>query len=960
MLSRNYFLHGRYRIVRPLGRGGFGHVYEALDDKLDCIVAIKERRAELKAEKLRRAFEREAKLLANLRHFALPKVTDHFVEGDGQFLVMEFVEGDDFARLLSKRRVPFTAEEIFPWTDDILKALEYLHTQDEPVIHRDIKPANLKLTERGEVFLLDFGLAKGYAGSMPSPETGQRSSSVHGYTEAYAPLEQLHRAGTDERSDIYSLGATLYHLLTGRLPVSAGQRYRNLDLSGKDLFPPAHEVNSTLPVPVSLIISKAMSLQARERFATATQMRASLIAARDEIERTARQALEESISLSSEQATHDHQEHHREAVPSTMPSSTIPRANFTVKPELGRLLFEQSPSPLPSHDPVASSQAESQGSWPSQLSSHSTDSLWPSSVGIGESTVLDDQDGTQLQDSLLEAEPELAEVSTVLQAAVVAETGQQGSDSDFSGTKEPDKSESAPVLDHELKSSALIDELRTDSEYENAPLLSVGITTLATPPETVSEASAPVKAKDTRVEAEVLTTIAELPSTIAEQAQKRSDTSGLTESAEAPAIAETSSERLRTQASVHTEAQLRTVATGADLVGSVPVVTAETADLSTTVDQQRSLVGRSDSVGTSITQVPLTRRKSRILILGTVAAVIIVSIVALVKLAATDRGPAKTDDGSNSNQPASAAQASAAAPTSPATKGQSPIGLKKTLENFGGKVWSVVSSPDGAMFLAATESGKIRAWDTKTLTQKYTIQSASAPTKDVNSIAFSPDGRFIAGGSSDQTVRLWNAADGSDVKILAKDQGEILAVAFSPVGEFLATGAANGNISIWNLATGTRVDFKGNKGEVWALVFSPDGKVLVSGGKDGIKFWDVRVARLWRTIAVNETICLAFSPDSQTLASGHRDNLIRLWLNAKGPPTILKGHQGYVASLAFAPSGVTLASASGDQTIKLWDFKTGVSKQTLSEHGDKVYSVNFAGGNVLISGSRDQTVRIWE
>src|SRR5262245_57889034 len=102
MLSRNQFLHQRYRIIRALGKGGFGQVYEALDDKLDCIVAIKERLAKLDSEKMRRAFEKEAKLLANLRHPALPKVMDHFFADNGQYLVMEFIEGDDLARLLSK------------------------------------------------------------------------------------------------------------------------------------------------------------------------------------------------------------------------------------------------------------------------------------------------------------------------------------------------------------------------------------------------------------------------------------------------------------------------------------------------------------------------------------------------------------------------------------------------------------------------------------------------------------------------------------------------------------------------------------------------------------------------------------------------------------------------------------------------------------------------------------------
>ncbi|HEY0408582.1 MAG TPA: serine/threonine-protein kinase, partial [Pyrinomonadaceae bacterium] len=273
MLHRNYFLHHRYRIIRPLGTGGFGHVYEALDDKLDSIVAIKERRANLDSDKLRRAFEREAKLLANLRHPVLPKVTDHFFEGNGQFLVMEFIEGDDLSTLLAKRQRPFSIEQVLPWADDLLKALEYLHTRPEQVIHRDIKPGNIILTGEGEIFLLDFGLAKG---SSEAPEMEQASSSVHGYTAAYAPLEQLNNSGTNEQSDLYSLGATLYHLLTGHPPKTASQRYKSQDLGERDPLIPPHETHARVPYPISLVVLQAMALNRRDRIASATAMRRAL------------------------------------------------------------------------------------------------------------------------------------------------------------------------------------------------------------------------------------------------------------------------------------------------------------------------------------------------------------------------------------------------------------------------------------------------------------------------------------------------------------------------------------------------------------------------------------------------------------------------------------------------------------------------------------------------------------
>src|SRR4051794_20560142 len=136
MLSPNTMLQGRYRIVRELGRGGMGAVYEAIDQRLSRTVALKETLVD--SEELLRAFEREARLLANLRHPALPKVIDHFIEGDGQYLVMEFIPGDDLADMLEKRGRPFSSDEVMRWADELLDALDYLHSHEPPIVHRDI------------------------------------------------------------------------------------------------------------------------------------------------------------------------------------------------------------------------------------------------------------------------------------------------------------------------------------------------------------------------------------------------------------------------------------------------------------------------------------------------------------------------------------------------------------------------------------------------------------------------------------------------------------------------------------------------------------------------------------------------------------------------------------------------------------------------------------------------------
>lgn len=270
MLVTDTILQNRYRVQRPLGRGGMGAVYEATDLRLSRAVALKETLVE--TDELRRAFEREARLLANLRHPALPKVLDHFGEGDGLFLVMEFIPGDDLAVMLERRGGPFAPGEVLGFADQLLGALEYLHGLDPPVLHRDIKPSNLKLVSPGHIVLLDFGLAKGSAGQMTRAE----SKSLPGYSPNYSPLEQMQGTGTDGRSDLYSLGATLYHLFTGVKPPDSLSRATRVVNGQADPLRPAREINPEVAPSVSAALMRAMALNIDNRPSTASGMRSEL------------------------------------------------------------------------------------------------------------------------------------------------------------------------------------------------------------------------------------------------------------------------------------------------------------------------------------------------------------------------------------------------------------------------------------------------------------------------------------------------------------------------------------------------------------------------------------------------------------------------------------------------------------------------------------------------------------
>jgi eukaryotic-like serine/threonine-protein kinase len=248
-----------------------GTVYEAIDERLDATVALKE--TFFADERLRKQFEREARLLARMHHPALPRVSDHFAEGEGQFLVMQFVTGEDLAQMLTVKQGPFPAEQVLTWADQLLDALDYLHTQDPQIIHRDIKPQNLKLTARGQMILLDFGLAKGQASAVSVSAT---SASIFGYTPNYAPLEQVQGLGTDPRSDIYALGATLYHLMTGIKPPVALTRAAAMVNGQPDPLIPANQVIPSISPQVAGVLARAMSQNRDQRFATASEMRSAL------------------------------------------------------------------------------------------------------------------------------------------------------------------------------------------------------------------------------------------------------------------------------------------------------------------------------------------------------------------------------------------------------------------------------------------------------------------------------------------------------------------------------------------------------------------------------------------------------------------------------------------------------------------------------------------------------------
>src|SRR5215831_11687896 len=270
-LPRYTTLQSRYRIVRRLGSGGMGAVYEAVDRRLNITVALKESFAS--DHRLRKQFAREARMLAKLTHPALPRVTDYFTESNRVFLVMQFIPGPDLAEIIARKRGPFPRQEVIAWADQVLEALIYLHSPEHQIVHRDIKPHNLKIKAGGQIALLDFGLAKS---DMTESSVNSRRS-VFGFTRRYSPPEQIQDLGTSPRSDIYSLGATLYRLFTGVKPPDAITRATVLADGKPDPLRPAHEVYSEVGPDIAVVLNRAMALNPDDRCGSAEEFRDALL-----------------------------------------------------------------------------------------------------------------------------------------------------------------------------------------------------------------------------------------------------------------------------------------------------------------------------------------------------------------------------------------------------------------------------------------------------------------------------------------------------------------------------------------------------------------------------------------------------------------------------------------------------------------------------------------------------------
>ncbi len=269
-LAAGQILQNRYRVVSLLAQGGMGAVYRAWHTRLNVPVALKEMTPQPgldghKLTQLRRQFQWEAQTLARLDHPHLVDVIDFFTEEDNVYLVMKFVEGESLAHAI-ERQGPLSEERVVALAEQLLEALDYCHNRG--ILHRDVKPQNVIIQPDGPAVLVDFGLVKMWDPQDPRTKTAMRGMG----TPEYAPPEQYDVMGhTDARSDIYGLGATLYHALTGQAPPTATQRS-----ASRNAFQPPRALNRRISPGVEAAVVRAMELMVEDRFQSAQEMEAAL------------------------------------------------------------------------------------------------------------------------------------------------------------------------------------------------------------------------------------------------------------------------------------------------------------------------------------------------------------------------------------------------------------------------------------------------------------------------------------------------------------------------------------------------------------------------------------------------------------------------------------------------------------------------------------------------------------
>jgi WD40 repeat protein len=939
---------GPYRIVRRLGEGGMGAVYEAEQDNPRRCVALKVIRPGLLSPALLKRFAHEAQILGRLHHPGVAQIYEAGVAEDGQpFFALELIRGealDEYAR--RQALAPAARLDLLARVCDAVQ-----HAHEQGVIHRDLKPGNILVDESGQPKVLDFGVARALDADVVTSTGHTRTGQLVG-TLAYMSPEQVAAdpAGLDRRSDVYTLGVILFELLAGRLPYPL----EHLPLPEAARLIQQHEpsrlgsIDTRLRGAVETIVAKALEKDRARRYQSAAELAADI----------RRHLRHEPIRARPPSALYQLGKFARRhkglvgavlAVMAALAAGTVVSVLYAVQA---------------AHNARVAGENARQASENERRAQYQTYRARLAAAGAA----------LQLRD-VADAARQLADAPEGLRDWEWQHLRSRLDDSSaaFSAPARATHLLPAGVERAGLRWAVVADQaVRVLDEQGN--------TQRTVPFPKGSRGLLPVTSECVLFQDPVADGVARV----------RDETGQVWLSLAAPAGSEiymvaVSPNRKRLAVNWHNPAGFTGVydSSGKELARLPNLHTAQLWALTFSPDGTRLASGSDDGTARlwdAATGQPIggpLYHPGRLKVLSA----------------------AFRPDGARF-------LTTSADGTVCQWDARTGAAVEPPYERHTGEVWTASYSPDGQWVASGGTDRTVRLWRA---TGRQDALVRNGHTGAVTELAFSGDGRRLGSMSEDGTVRIWEADPQDGLPVLRGHTRYVYPVAYSPDGRWLASGGWDGRVLLWDARTGEREAELPLGGNVRALAFSPDSTWLVTGCDNDarLQIWDVATARLRKALrgpgdtlaavavspdgariaalayngklSVSEVgtgeevfhtamglalkATVAYSPDGRWLAGASEDgNSVRLWhAQTFQLAAQFSGHKGAIHAVAFSPDGRHLASGGADHVVRVWETGTGVCRAELHGHTDRVFAAAFhPGGTRLATAGRDQAVWLWD